>query len=33
LVELDFDYNKVSRKGDKITKEILIKNYWLWKKN
>jgi DNA adenine methylase Dam len=27
LVELDFDYNKVSRKGDKITKEILIKNY------
>jgi site-specific DNA-adenine methylase len=25
--ELKFDYNKVSRKGDKITKEVIIKNY------
>lgn len=25
--ELNFDYNKVSRKGDKETQEIIIKNY------
>ena len=25
--ELNFDYNKVSRKGDKETKEVIIKNY------
>ena len=25
--ELDFDYNKVSRKGKKETTEIIIKNY------
>jgi site-specific DNA-adenine methylase len=25
--ELEFDYNKVSRKGNKETKEIIIKNY------
>ena len=25
--ELNFDYNKVSRKGDKETSEIIIKNY------
>ena len=25
--ELEFDYNKVSRKGKKETKEIIIKNY------
>jgi DNA adenine methylase Dam len=27
VVELEFDYNKVSRKGKKNTKEVLIKNY------
>ena len=26
-IELNFDYNKVSRKGDKKTKEIIIVNY------
>lgn len=26
-IELNFDYNKVSRKGDKRTKEIIITNY------
>jgi len=25
--ELQFDYNKVSRKGDKVTKEVIIMNY------
>lgn len=25
--ELEFDYNKVSRKGNKDTKEVIIKNY------
>lgn len=25
--ELNFDYNKVSRKGDKETKEVIITNY------
>lgn len=25
--EIEFDYNKVSRKGDKITKEVIIMNY------
>ena len=27
VVELDFNYNKVSRKGDKETREVIIKNY------
>jgi DNA adenine methylase Dam len=27
VIELKFDYNKVSRKGNKETKEVLIKNY------
>jgi DNA adenine methylase Dam len=27
VIELDFNYNKVSRKGEKETKEIIIKNY------
>ena len=27
VIELDFNYNKVSRKGKKDTKEIIIINY------